>query len=310
MRQPDSSELRDALGAFVTGVTVVTTLDGDHEPRGFTANSFTSVSLEPPLVLVCIGKAAGSSPVFQEARGFAVNILAEDQRDVSHAFASGRRDRFATVRWIPGPAGNPVFQGAAAWVDCAAQQKIDAGDHVILIGRVIGCGHAPLKPLGYCRGAYVTFGLEQRVVAAEGRNACVGVILEGRDGLLLIKNPATGGLALPTAASLGKPDGEGGLFGVLRWLGVAADLGFLFAVFEDDASREVAIYYRGTALSAPAGGAPARFFPLEAIPWPRLPTDAVRNMLRRYVTERREDRFGIYVGDAVSGKVAALEKAG
>src|SRR5262245_29804115 len=115
MKPPDSREVRDALGAFVTGVTVVTTVADNGQPRGFTANSFTSVSLDPPLVLVCISKAAWSVAIFQEAKGFAVNILADNQRAISHLFATKESKKFEAVAWSPGPAGNPVLDGAAAW---------------------------------------------------------------------------------------------------------------------------------------------------------------------------------------------------
>ena len=239
MRPPDSRELRDALGAFVTGVTVVTTVGNSGQPRGFTANSFTSVSLDPPLVLVCISKAALSLSVFQEATGFAVNILAENQRAISHLFATKDPRKFEAVAWSPGPAGNPVFEGAAAWVECTRHQVADGGDHVILIGRVVACGHAPVKPLVYCRGAYVTFGLEERVVAAEGGKTCIGVILERQGCVMMLKNPATGEFVLPTAASIGQPEGKEGLYGALQSLGVRADLGFLFSVFEDGKTGDV-----------------------------------------------------------------------
>lgn len=304
--QIDPRELRNVLGAFATGVTVVTTLDGEATPRGFTANSFTSVSLDPPLVLVCLARGAASLPAFQNAAGYAVNILAEDQRDVSRTFASRIEDRFATVAWHPGPAGNPVLDGTSAWLDCSMHQTVDAGDHVILIGRVCGCGHAPLNPLGYCRGAYVTFGLEQKAVEARGRETLIGAILE-RDGrILLVDDPATGGLTLPTAETLGEAGSGGGLLGSLAKLGVTADLSFLFAVFEENNGRQVSIHYRGKLLEGPASGSGGHLVPFDAIPWSRLPTDAMRSMLQRYVSERREDCFGIYVGDAVSGTVRTL----
>ena len=95
----DPAALRSALGQFATGVTIVTTLDGAGRRVGLTANSFTSVSLDPPLLLVCIGKAASSCATFSKARHFAVNILAEDQKHVSGAFASKRPDKFADVSW-------------------------------------------------------------------------------------------------------------------------------------------------------------------------------------------------------------------
>lgn len=300
----DPRELRSVLGAFATGVTVVTTIGDDGQPRGFTANSFTSVSLDPPLVLVCLAKGAASRPVFEAATGYAVNILAEDQREVSRVFASKIEDRFATVPWQPGPAGNPIFAGTAAWLDCSMHRAMDAGDHVILIGQVRGYGQAPVNPLGYCRGAYITFGLEQKAMDSAGRQSLVGAILE-RDGHILLVEDKTGSLTLPTAATLGKPGQEGGLLQRLKTLGCGAEIGFLFAVFEEEANRRLSIYYRGTLSDQPTGDA-ARLAAFDDIPWDRLPDDAVRSMLRRYVAERREDRFGIYVGDADTGTVQPL----
>ncbi|PWC37625.1 flavin reductase family protein [Azospirillum sp. TSO35-2] len=303
----DVRELRNVLGAFATGVTVVTTIDGDGQPRGFTANSFTSVSLDPPLVLVCLAKTAATRPVFEAAGGYAVNILAEDQKGVSRTFASKVEDRFATVDWQAGPAGNPVFAGTSAWLDCSMHQTVDAGDHVILIGCVRGCGHAPVSPLGYCRGAYVTFGLEQKAMETRGRQTLVGAILE-RDGQILLVETPDGGVALPTAEALGKPGRSDGLLHRLATLGSTVDLSFLFAVFDEDNDRRVSIYYRGKLIDGPAAGQGARLVGFDAIPWAKLPNDAVRSMLQRYVAERREDEFGVYVGDEVSGTVQPLSR--
>src|SRR5262249_18360451 len=145
-----------------------------------------------------------------------------------------------------------------------------------LIGRVVACGYAPLKPLGYCRGAYVTFGLEERFVTAGARKTCVGAILE-RDGcVLIVKNPSSGEFVLPTAVHLGQPHGKEGLYGVLQSLGVNADLSFVFSIFEDAESGEVSIYYRGIAVTEPRPVAPAQFIPFDAIPWQKLSNDAVR----------------------------------
>jgi flavin reductase (DIM6/NTAB) family NADH-FMN oxidoreductase RutF len=154
------SEYRRALSSFMTGVTVVTTIDDLGNPRGFTTNSFTSVSLNPPLVLVCIAKAAGSCSVFTDADGYAVNILAEDQRHAATIFASQEVDRFSCVEWSIGPAGNPVFSDAASWVDCSLYNRIDAGDHWILIGQTVGFDSKAKPLLGYGRGSYFTASLE------------------------------------------------------------------------------------------------------------------------------------------------------
>ena len=151
----DTRTLRDVLGAFPTGVAVVTTMDGSGHPVGFTANSFTSVSLNPPLVLVCIGKDAVAYQQFETAPGYAVNILAAHQQDVSNHFAQLRVDLFGSVEWSTGPAGNPLLPDTAAWLDCSLDRRIDAGDHLILVGQVAAFDDSGRQPLGFCRGAYV-----------------------------------------------------------------------------------------------------------------------------------------------------------
>ncbi len=301
----DPRELRHALGAFVTGVTVVTTRDTDGTPRGFTANSFTSVSLDPPLVLVCIAKSAGSFDVFERVDGYAVNILGEDQRDVSGVFATDTPNRFEKVIWSDGPAGHPVFEGTAAWLDCSMHERVEAGDHVILIGRVEGFHAHSEAPLGYCRGAYVTFGLEQDAVAAGGRDARIGAIIEHNEAVLLMEGP-DGGPALPTGQCLGEAKDPQSLHGVLAKTGLKSELGFLFAVFEEQGTGHLNIFYRGTIEEEPGSLKGARFVPFDKIDVDALRSSADRSMLRRYIAERTEAQFGIYVGDEKSGYVHPL----
>jgi flavin reductase (DIM6/NTAB) family NADH-FMN oxidoreductase RutF len=306
----DPKVFRQALGAFVTGVTIVSTVQDDGEPRGFTANSFTSVSLDPPLVLVCVAKTASSYPVFSAARHFAVSVLAESQKDVSSLFASKAADKFERAAWRVGPAGSPVIDGAAAWFDCRRHQLVDAGDHVILIGEVIGFDHSTASPLGYCRGAYLTFSLSQNAVAAAGHRTRVGAILE-QDGTVLLVEGADGTLDLPTGSKLEPATDPASLWGMLRRLGLEARLNFLFAVFEDprDGAAATSIYYRGT-VDVPTGtDRKVRLVPFDGIPWDRLRDEAVRSMLRRFVRERSEDAFGIYVGDVDQGTVQALARS-
>jgi flavin reductase (DIM6/NTAB) family NADH-FMN oxidoreductase RutF len=194
----DTLELRRAFGCFVTGVTVVTAIDGGGCPRGFTANSFTSVSLDPPLVLVCIARTAGSYPLFSTTAHFAINILSEAQRPISTRFASKEADKFAQVEWRAGRTGSPLISGTVAWLDCRTEQQIDAGDHLILVGRVLDFQHSTQTPLGFCRGNYLRFGLEQQAITATPANAIrVGAILEKDDCVLLLKDDATDRWALP-----------------------------------------------------------------------------------------------------------------
>jgi flavin-dependent trigonelline monooxygenase, reductase component len=304
----DTSEFRRALGAFVTGVTVVTTIQPDGTPRGFTANSFTSVSLDPPLILVCIAKSASSHAVFSSTSHFAVSVLAGDQKSVSGVFASKSPDKFAQVAWQARVTGAPVMDGASATFDCKTHDVVDAGDHIILIGRVVDFAHANSTPLGYCRGAYVDFTLSQDALAATGARAQVGAILEHRDGLVLLETK--NGLQLPAGIKLEPESDAGSLRGVLAKLGLAAQLDFIFAVFESGsgASASVHVYYRGRVNSRLAAmmDSAIHIVPLPNIPWNDLRDDAVRSMLQRYVRERSEDAFGIYVGDSEAGTVQTL----
>ena len=155
----DAGELRRTLGSFATGVAVATTLDSEGIPRGFTANSFTSVSLDPPLVLVCVDKSASCYPAFAGTNHFGINILCEEQQQLSRAFASKSTDKFADLPWVSGITGSPIFPDSTAWLDCELHDRVEAGDHLIVIGKVRSFGHSAAKrPLGYHRGSYIAFG--------------------------------------------------------------------------------------------------------------------------------------------------------
>ena len=144
--------LKRAFGAYPTGVTVVTTFEGG-EPRGFTANSFTSVSIDPPLLLVCHDNRAGSAAAFRAATGFAVNVLASDQEAMAMRFAKPGDDKFGGLDWRAGE-GGPILPGVAAWLDCAHEATHPGGDHAILVGRVLTHEDAGADPLAYWRGRF------------------------------------------------------------------------------------------------------------------------------------------------------------
>ncbi|MDI1431846.1 flavin reductase family protein [Polyangium sorediatum] len=158
----DGIELRRVLGQFATGVTVVTTrLEG--VPQGMTANSFTSVSLDPPLVLFCADKRARSGMLVGAAGCFAINVLAEEQRHLSDLFAGRGSDeqRRALLDEIGQDAvtGAPVLPGALGWLDCRLERAIDAGDHVVYFGEVVAAGGGePAAPLLYFRSSYRRLG--------------------------------------------------------------------------------------------------------------------------------------------------------
>ncbi len=151
----DARTFRDALGCFATGVTIVTAFSANGEPIGLTANSFTSVSLDPPLLLVCIAKNAGTAAVLQSCQQFAVNVLQIGQQPTSNRFAGKGEDRFAATDWSVGEYGTPVVSGSLASFECERHALHDGGDHFILIGRVLKAMFEPRRdPLLYFRGKY------------------------------------------------------------------------------------------------------------------------------------------------------------
>ncbi len=306
-RPIDAQSLRRALGTFATGVTVVTTMDADGAPRGFTANSFTSVSLDPPLVLVCLAKTAAGCPVFRASHSYAVNILCEDQKTVSTAFSSRTADRFATVDWSTRVTGSPIIAGVVAWLDCCMHEVIDAGDHYILIGRIVDYDYAASSPLGFCRGAYVSFGLAREAVRAAEEDGTTRLLalIEHEEAILFHRDADDGALSLPTASRIGNAKDHGSLLSKVKAAGVDAELSFLFAVYEDPQSGIHSIVYRGEARTVD-DHAKASLVPFRDIPWSDIRDTAVRSMLERYVREREEDSFGVYVGDATAGRVTRL----
>ncbi len=153
----DERELRHALGAFATGITVVTT-HGPDGPVGVTASSFNSVSMDPPLVLWSLSKRSASLAAFQSHRRWVINVLGESQRDISNQFARRGPDKFAGVETDDDSAG-PVLRGTVATFVCDTEHEYDGGDHIILVGRVtrfVGSKAGP--PLLYFRGGYREIG--------------------------------------------------------------------------------------------------------------------------------------------------------
>jgi flavin reductase (DIM6/NTAB) family NADH-FMN oxidoreductase RutF/DNA-binding IclR family transcriptional regulator len=151
----DSRELRRTLGAFVTGVTVVTTIDGDGRFHGVTANSFSSVSLDPPLVLWSQAVKSQSHPAFFEAERFAVNILAEDQIELSNRFAKSSREKFAGLEIDIGLGGVPLLRGCSAWLQCRVSSRVPGGDHTIYVGEVDSIDRVERKSLVFGNGQYL-----------------------------------------------------------------------------------------------------------------------------------------------------------
>ncbi len=300
----DGRDLRRAFGNFATGVTIVTTLDGAGNPCGFTANSFTSVSIDPPLLLVNIAKSAYGCDVFTASRGFAVNILAREQRELSNRFAAAGTDKFAGLEWRAGGSESPIIDGVVAWFDCEHHQQVDAGDHIILIGRILQYDYNTHSPLGFCRGAYVSFGLTPKMLQllSSPGHLQVGAIIESNGKVLLERDPRNGQLLLPAAEKVGDAASGEGLLGKLAGAGIEVDLPFIYAVFHDDTRRFV--YYLGELLSIDEAHETRslRFHEFDHITWEEINDPMILSMLSRYIREKRLGNYQVYIGDQHHGE--------
>jgi 4-hydroxyphenylacetate 3-hydroxylase, reductase component len=154
----DAKALRTALGRFTTGVTIATCRDALGQPVGLTANSFNSLSLDPPLVLWSLRAASPALPAFESASHFAINVLAESQVALSRRFASAVPDRFAEGQWADGAGGAPVLAGCSAVFECALHSRQALGDHVLFVGEVVAMHEAALSPLVFQAGHYRLLG--------------------------------------------------------------------------------------------------------------------------------------------------------
>jgi flavin reductase (DIM6/NTAB) family NADH-FMN oxidoreductase RutF len=150
----DARDLRNALGTFATGVAIITTRDAEGRLYGLTGNSFTSISLEPPLVLWSLSCAAPSLPAFRAATHFGVNVLAAEQRELSVRFARPQPDKFEGVPYELGEYGVPLLAGAPAHFECRIVDRYYGGDHEIFLGRVERYAYEHKPTLLFCHGAY------------------------------------------------------------------------------------------------------------------------------------------------------------
>ena len=152
-----TADFRATLGMFATGVTIVTARRADGTLAGLTANSFNSVSLEPPLVLWSLARSAGSMPAFERGSHYAINILAAEQHALAERFASKAIDRFADLAFREGAGGAPIIEGAAAVFECFNRSRYEEGDHVIFVGEVERCAwRTGAQPLIFHGGRYFT----------------------------------------------------------------------------------------------------------------------------------------------------------
>ena len=297
----DPRALRNAFGTFMTGVTVVTAHDEGGAPLGFTANSFTSVSLDPPMVLVCVANTSRNFDALITATGFAVNILAETQIEVSNTFARPVDDRFATVSWHKGPNGAPILDDVTAWFDCSMHKTVDAGDHTILIGQVEDFATTAMPGLGYARGAYVTPSTAAEAIEPSS-NLVVSALIE-RNGEILLFEDGEGGFALPERPV--KTEGvSAALTRLIASTGLNAEPGFVYSVFEDVKHQHISFMCQ-TAEGAPSKGV---FVPMTATAFAGNSDPAILAMLERFATESPLGNFGMYYGNQHRGEVRPISK--
>jgi flavin-dependent trigonelline monooxygenase, reductase component len=302
----DRRELRRALGRFVTGVTILTALDEAGRVRGLTANSFTSVSLDPPLILVCIDHRTASHDVFDRTDRFVVNILADDQTELANRFASSSADKFDDVAVLRDRTGPPVLDGCTAWLACDVESRFSAGDHLVVIGRVREFATDVAQPLAFCQGAYVSL-LPDRIeaVGATDGQVVVGWLVESAGQIVLAQTPD--GLDLPTASWRDTHlDDEGLAASFAAQFGAPGDVQSLFSVFDDYERGVLTLIYRAQAHDDLVAREGLRRFAPSDLPWEQISRKHVRETLQRYVNERVVNRFGIYAGSLDHGHVARI----
>lgn len=306
----DRRVFRDMLGSFMTGVTVVAARDEHGAASAFTANSFTSVSLDPPLILVCLAKAAASAGVFSRAERFSVNILGDGQRDLSAAFASRSAAKEAALNRLT-PANPPVLDGSLANMVCERRQVVDAGDHLILIGGVTEFRTGAGQPLGYFHGGYVGFGLAVQTLEQLAVPLRVGGLLEQDGRVVLCRRAGAAHWEVPSAP-LKTGEQHSALIGKLfARLGIAASPSFLYSVFQEEGEAHTTMVFTteataGISCGVLEDGTQTATFGVEDEPWNLVRGAMMQGMLQRFFRERAAGCFGIYYDTADGGRVAPL----
>lgn len=296
-------ELRDAFGSFMTGVTVVTTCKDDGTPLGFTANSFASVSLDPALLLVSIAKTSSNYNNFANASHFAINILAEEQKDISNTFARPSDDRFANLAWTKSASHNPVIDQVSAWFDCTTYQVVDAGDHAILIGKVEDFGSAGFAGLGYYRGAYFTPAKSSTDVISSMKVMMMALI--GHENQILLEQTQDQKWTLPHLI-VEKDGAEKALEKIFAAYQPEASPSFIYSVYDDVTTQQQYIAFLcNTPIAHATKG---QFIDLNDLEQLTFVDSALESMLMRYRKENHLKTYGVYYGNQISGTVRQIVK--
>lgn len=296
-------ELRDAFGSFMTGVTVVTTCKDDGTPLGFTANSFASVSLDPALLLVSIAKTSSNYDNFANASHFAINILAEEQKDVSNTFARPSDDRFAHLAWTKSACQNPLIDQVSAWFDCTTYQIVDAGDHAVLIGRVENFSSTGFAGLGYYRGGYFTPAkLSTEVIS--GPKVVISAII-GHENKILLEQTADQKWTIPHIL-VDKDGADKALDKIFAEYQPNASASFIYSVYENIENQQ---QYISFLCNTPVANAiKGQFVDLNDLDQLTFTDSALESMLMRYRKENHLKTYGVYYGNQSSGTVRQIVK--
>lgn len=294
-------QLRDAFGAFMTGVTVVTTNDRQGNPIGFTANSFSSVSLDPALLLVSIDKRSANFANFTGCEHFAVNILAEQQKETSNIFAQKIEDRFALIDWHKADSGVPLIDESSAWFDCSLHQVVDAGDHAILIGKVEAFSSSGTAGLGYYRGVYFT-PYQNAESLIGGPDVVVSALIESAGQALMVEKE--GSYSLPSRR-VNQSSVSETLNTLIGDLAIEASPGFVYSIWEDRQKNQQHIVF----LCAQPTGSPlpdvrqAQWYSLNQLQALPIADSALKSLMNRFVSENAVGNYGLYYGDESQGSV-------
>lgn len=296
----DPRALRTAFGSFMTGVTVVTARSADGTPVGFAANSFASVSLDPPLLLVCPGKFLSSYDSFANCTHFAVNVLAEGQEEVSNTFSSFKGDRFARVAHHLDSNGVPIIGGAIAQFSCSTHQSLPAGDHCILIGQVQDFTQTGAPGLGYVGGQYFSLGVERSALENTLDTAVCGAIIKEADHVLLEQTPK--GFRPPQITSADRGQMRQNLCKDLEARGIKLRLEQAYSVFDDRHSGTHFAYFLANSASSSSNDT-LQAVPIQDLAGLSYSSPAIAQMIARFALEARTGGFALYLGDAQRGDV-------
>lgn len=297
----DVRELRNAFGSFMTGVTVVTAVSKTGEKVGFTANSFTSVSMDPPLLLVCPAMRLSSYDIFESCDHFAVSVLAEDQQHASNTFAGSKDDRFAEVEWHADEFGTPLIDGAVAHFSCSSFQKVEAGDHLLLMGKVEQFSSNEKFGLGYAKGGYFSLGMEHKAEEiTHEQYAQVGALVECNEKLLLKKTDK--GFSLPQGKMQADISSLQTLKNMLVSLGIEAEVGQVFSVYEKSVSGNFVAFYRAESMTEKEIEG-YEYVAIDELSGAVFASSDLSSMVTRFVHEKRNGVFRLYVGNELEGDV-------